>query len=344
LLALPNYTGFGAMFDVIIGNPPYQKVVMLEDGRYGRGGTPIYMGFVEQAIKLNPEYLTMVIPSRWYTDGVGATKFRELMFKGSHISQIVDYVQASYVFPMVDIKGGVCYFLWDIKHSGNTMMQCNDSSGVCSWAGYVDLNEHDVIIRHPQALPILVALKERGFEPMSKYVSVISPFGLPTNPKFTETGIVCYHRYGEVRKVQKYTDDYQLTKKWKVFIPKTACNGMGGNKSPQQIIGKPIVAPPDSVCSGSFIAITDNGINEYFHTKGEAEALASYLRSPFVRFLIGLRKNTQQVTRDKFLFVPYRMNGLLMHQLQPDMDWWAKELGLSQRDVDFINSLVAPMP
>ena len=139
-------------FDVIIGNPPYQ----LDDGGYGTSAAPIYNKFVDQAKKLNPRLLTMIIPARWFAGGKGLDEFRESMLTDNRLRSIDDFLSASDVFPGVGLKGGVCYFLWDRDNPGPCRVTTHFKDWPVSRASRPLLEEGaDVFIRFNEGLSIL---------------------------------------------------------------------------------------------------------------------------------------------------------------------------------------------
>ena len=169
-------------FDVIIGNPPYQ----MSDGGGGLGSsaTPIYHLFIEQAIALNPRYLCMIVPSRWFAGGKGLDDFREKMLNDRRIKEIHDFPDASEVFPGVEIKGGVNYFLWDKEYNNDCLIKTYENEE-CISALKRPLKEEaaDVFIRYNEAIPILRKIQSFGEKSFSELMSSRKPFGIPTNFK-----------------------------------------------------------------------------------------------------------------------------------------------------------------
>lgn len=167
---------FKMKFDVIIGNPPYQ----LGDGGGGAGksATPIYQLFVMQALKLNPRFLSMIIPSRWFNGGKGLDDFRKKMLNDTHMSRIVDFADSKDCFPSgVDIPGGICYFLWDSHHDGMCSVTNVAKDGRQTTEDRV-LNEFDTFIRQNKAVDIVKKARAFNEKMMSEVVSSRKPFGL----------------------------------------------------------------------------------------------------------------------------------------------------------------------
>ena len=287
-------------FDVIIGNPPYQ----LSDGGFGRSASPIYQKFVQQAKKLNPRYLTMIIPSRWFAGGKGLNEFRAEMLSDDRIRKIVDYEDAAEVFPGVDIAGGICYFLWE-----------RDGLAKCEVTNYHNgerivstrsLNEFPTFIRHNMAVPIVskvLARKENGGKCLSDVVSSRKPFGLATNYPAKTKGIPCWfiQRIGlKYASESDVSDDAGLLNKWKLLIPPAPIAGQTDFSQPVGFYyeGNTRIAKPGECCTESWLVACA------FNTKSEVLSFKSYLFTKIARFLLLQTVVSQHVTKDKFCFVP----------------------------------------
>ncbi len=318
-------------FDVVIGNPPYQ----VEDGGQGRSASPIYQLFVDQAFRLKPRYVAMIIPSRWFAGGKGLDSFREQMLASTNFRYLVDYPDASDLFPSVQIKGGVCYFLWDEKYDG-TCKTKTVQSGKESPVLERYLGEHgDVFIRFNEALPILKKVQAKNLPGLDEQVSSSKPFGFRTN--FTDysttkkAGMIELYGNGGVYFVQrkKVEVNEHWIDEWKVLLPAL---GPGNDGYPHKILGQPIVASPESCCTETYV------VAGVFKTKKEADNFAAYCRTRFFRFLVALRKNTQHATKRYFKFVPE----LDMKKKWTDEDLY-KEFSITDAEQSFVESIVREM-
>jgi len=315
-------------FDVIVGNPPYQ----LSDAGDSTGSSPIYQIFVEQAKKLAPRYLTMIIPSRWFAGGKNLDEFRDTMLNDNRISNLVDYPIASDVFPGVKINGGVCYFLWERDYNGSCEVTTH-MNGVANTLKR-SLNQFDTFVRFNKAISILEKVRAKNYPTMSAQVSTQKPFGLRTFARPTGKGNITLYANKSVGKIQKseITNGIEMLDKWKVIISMAYGEGGESRDYPRMIMGKPIVMPPPSACTETYIVV---GV---YDKEDEANYLDKYLRTKFTRFLVGLRKNTQHITRDRFSFVPI---------LPMTKEWTDKKLyshfGLSNEEIAFIDTIVRPM-
>ena len=233
---------FKMKFDVIIGNPPYQ----LSDGGFGRSASPIYHNFVHQAKKLNPRFLTMIIPSRWFAGGKGLNDFRKEMLNDNHIRKIVDFEDASEVFPGVSIAGGACYFLWE-----------RDSTGACKIVNIHNgteavstrtLNEFTTFIRHSQAVPIVRKVLAKKEKCMHEQVSSYKPFGLRTFVKPQKTGdITLRWQKGEGPYNRKeITAGIEMIDKWKVISSRSGHEHAGnpGKDGKRRVFSVIDILPP----------------------------------------------------------------------------------------------------
>lgn len=319
-------------FDVIIGNPPYQ----MSDGGNSASATPIYQYFVEQSKKLNPKFLVMIIPARWYTGGKGLDEFRETMISDKRIRHLEDYLDASDCFGNgVEIKGGVCYFLWNRDEKGICQIVTHSTDGSLSKATrYLKMGDNDVFIRRNEAVSILDKLDIKKVQTFDKIVSSRRPFGLPTNVEGHEIkgkdDILIYQRGGtayfnklEIERNIEWIDLY------KVYISKA----YGASEEwPHQILNRPIWGDIGTCCSETYILIGP------FSSKAESQNVISYINTKFFRFLVSLRKISQDATSKVYKFVPLQD---FSHPWTDEMLY--KKYNLDKDEIAFIESMIRPM-
>lgn len=331
--------GGNMQFDVIIGNPPYQ----LGDGGGGGGAsaTPIYNLFVEAALSLEPRYAVMITPSRWFSGGKGLDNFRDRMLRDHHFVKLVDFPQLYDVFPGVKIRGGISYWLWGRDHDGGCEVATMIGNEVIGKPVVRKLDAYDVLVRRNEGVRILdkVASYHVDGQPepsLSDQVSARKPFGLTNQRgKATPTGmknpVLLYgNQHTSYLERSSITSNVGWIDQWKVLLVKA--HGTSG-RDDVTILGEPVVAAPGTACTETYLVI---GVCP---TEAEARNLAAYMRSRFVRFLVSLRKITQNITRDSYRFVPL----LPMHRLWTDEDLY-KRYGITSDQTAFIESLIAERP
>ena len=328
-------------FDVIVGNPPYQ---LNDGGGSGSSAKPLYDKFVEQAKKLKPRFITMIMPSRWMTGGKGLDGFRDTMIKDRSIQIMHDYMDASLCFSGVAIEGGVCYFLWNLNHNEKCDYYLHQSSDsvLHSKKTLDEDGTSDIVIRDPNLISILnkVSLfKEKTFDSI---VSSRNPFNISESideiisSTPTDRRILC--RQESKRQVLYLNKNYSLKRgddfinKYKLFVSKAdGAAGQIGNPIPARIIGKAEFGERDMVCSETFLAVGP------FHKKEEAVNVSLYMLTKFFRLLVGIRKN-KNMTHKTYSYVPLQD---FSHPWTDEMLY--KKYGLTDDEIAFVESMICSM-
>lgn len=343
-------------FDVIIGNPPYQ----LSDGAGGGGSSasPLYHLFIRQAKKLNPRYIVMIVPSRWMTRSVEGISddWIDGMLNCNKIEILHDYLNAGDCFPGVEIKGGVCYFLYNREYSSPCNYYLHNMNGEI-FKNYAYLNSRNIgiVIRDINALSILDKIDKKDVNyasnDNSNFSGLVSPKDFYTNKQTLTSSWVGYSKTQD----NNYSVKYYLNKNihkidcaWikpqdiskninskclhRVYIP-----AAGGSGNDSQVLGVPFYGEPNSVCSQTYLVI---GYNPELHnfTKKQCENIIGYIKTRFFRYLVSIKKKTQNGPRGVYQFVP----------LQDFNEEWTdeklyKKYGLTQEEINFIESMIRPM-
>ena len=328
-------------FDIIIGNPPYQ---LSDGGGDGSSAAPIYQFFVEQAIALKPKYISMIIPARWYSGGKGLDEFREQMIHDTRICELHDFPETSDVFNQLNIRGGICYFLWDSTYSGDCKVYNYKKGKFNVISRPIAENGAQTFIRYNEAISILNKVKSLKEETMDSKVSSRLPFGIESNFENYETSPVngaTIRLYRSERGTSKTSkNEYFVNpkyivknKEWvnkvKVLVSKAS---PGGDDYPHSIISQPIFADANSACTETYLIV------DFVKSKSEGLNLISYMKTKFFRFMMCLIKNTQNISKSVFAFVP----------VQDFSKPWAdselyKKYNLTAEEIGFIDSMIREM-
>jgi len=327
-------------FDVVIGNPPYQ---LSDGGGEGASAIPLYHHFVRQAKQLEPRYLAMVIPARWYSGGKGLDEFRSEMLSDSALAEIHDYPETDMVFPGVNIRGGICYFLRSTAHRGDAKVVNYKKNSEPS-ISFRPLLESGLtsFVRYNDAISILKQVRSKKEETFDSRVQSRNPYGIPSDfsdfsaTKSTRTPITLFRsRRGSSSDKEVYVSEKHILSnigfkdKIKVLVSKAS---PGGDEYPHSVLGRPFVAPKNSVSTETYLIV------DFPKSLKEADNLVSYMETRFFRFLVSLIKNTQNISRGSFAFVP----------VQDLSEPWTderlyKKYNISRDQVQFIESMIRPM-
>ena len=321
--------GGDMQFDVIIGNPPYQ----LDDGGYGTSAAPIYQLFVQKALNLDPRYAVFVTPSRWMAGGKGLDRYRAKMLSDKRMRRIEDYPKLYEGFPGVKIRGGISYFLWDREHNGACEVQTIWDGQPTGPAVARHLDAYDILVRRNEAVPILEKVRAKGETTLDARVSSQKPFGLRTffhgkpDAKRLKSPVKLFgsQKVSWVERSEIPTNASWIDK-WKVLM--TRVQGTSAAVE-TKFLSRPIIAEPGSACTESYV------VAGLFDTEAEATNYAGYLRTRFARFLVSLRKSTQDAPKNVYGFIP----DLPLKKEWTDTKLY-KRYGLTSDEIAFIEAQV----
>ena len=330
---------FDICFDVIIGNPPYQQNI----GANKSYIVPIYQHFVERSIELKPRYLSMIIPARWFAGGRRLDSFRKAMLNDNRLRVIHDFPDATDCFPGVQIKGGVCYFLWNRDETGDCEISTHLNGKVEGPLVRPLLEEGNAtFIRYNQAISIIRKVLKNKYKSFSELVSPQTPFGIVTSYKGTANCInptdVKMYISGNDRQYkggtafapyEKITKGHEMISWHKVYISKA---GSGSDTFPHSILGRPFYGKPGTICNQSYLVIGP------FSSESECENVISYITTKFFRFMVLQLKNSQDAMRGVYQLVPIQ---------DFSKSWTDAELyekyALTDDEISFIESMIKPL-
>lgn len=285
---------------VAVGNPPYQE----EDGGAQKSARPIYHLFLEKLIQTKEiTDFILVIPSRWFAGGKGLDDFRKEMMRSTQVRSIKHFERSGDVFPTVDIDGGVCFINWSENYNGKPLFITNEHSVE------LDLENYDIIPDDPMAYSILAKLRQKW---RGRWIQDLAwprkPFGLATDhfqknrsaSPNAQNVVKCFGRNKTVNFIRRADIPVKADQidKFKVCIP-GAYGGKKGQRRKTLPASSIFIAKPQEIVTETYMVIATFD-NEY-----AAKNLVKYLGTSFARYLLGLRKITQHIPRERWAWVPY---------------------------------------
>lgn len=316
--------------DAIVGNPPYQVM----DGGAGVSAIPVYNKFVDFAKKISPQYISMIMPAKWYNAGRGLEQFRYEMLNDKCISKLYDYIDPHDCFPTVDVAGGVCYFLRDNKYNGLCkFVSCKSGSQIPHMR---DLSESEVLIRHQEEISILNKVQIEGQTYLNEIAYSQKPFGLRTYVKPMEKGNILLRYNGGIGPYDRdcITVNKDLIDCWKIVTSRLTAEHAGetDKNGQKRIFATLEMLEPGTICTETYMMLCT------YKSESECANVMKYLKTRFVRALIAMATSTQQMSKANFRFVP------LQDFTKP---WTDEELykkyNLTDDEIQFIESMIKPM-
>lgn len=338
-------------FDVVIGNPPYQ----IADGGAQSSAKPVYHHFVEAGMQISSNYLTLIIPTRWYVGGKGLNEFRHNMLTNNHIKELHDFLDPKDVFPNTNIRGGVCYFLWDANYDnseGTRVVTYKNKEVVSDVQRPLQIEGVDIFVRDSKATEILGKIMDDNFNSFSEIVSSRKPFGFATNftkdaryhkePYALKSPVLCYSKAFSIGYIEdeEIRINRQWIKNWKVYTP--YANNIGTELADDNL--NAYLGEPDTICTETYLVI--GGDLEL--TCESATNLTKYLETKFLRYLLSLAKSSHHATSNTYRFVP-----LQNFDAKSDINWSAtvedishqlyKKYNLNQDEISHIEKSIKGM-
>lgn len=330
-------------FNAIVGNPPYQ---VMDGGGAGYSALPVYQDFVNISRVINPQFMSLIIPARWYAGGKGLDNFRYTMLQDRRINLLFDFTESKDCFPSADIAGGICYFLWNRKYNGKCIVTSVSNNERNS--NLRDLGEFSTFIRQSEAISIVHKIIDETIITLDNIVYSRKPFGLDNNfvgkQKPYDHCITVYGSQGiSYADKDVVSQNKELIDNWKVIASKASAQGGRADKDgKRKVIPKIEVLTPNVVCTESYLLLSS------FNNEDSANNLCKYVKSKFFRFLLSLKVITQNISKDCFRFVP-----LQDFTSNSDIEWSRsigeidaqlyEKYGLERDEIDFIERMIKPM-
>ncbi|MCM0661472.1 Eco57I restriction-modification methylase domain-containing protein [Coprococcus sp. B2-R-112] len=304
--------GKSMKFDAIVGNPPYQSTTSggIGNGKAATQAKPIFQLFVQQAKKIAPEYISMIIPARWYNGGMGLNDFRRDMLDDKRMQKLVDFYNAKDCFPTVEIAGGLCYFLWSQQWDGDceviNKLEKEDDSLIRSLSQFGDL-----FIRSNKSISIINKVLKKADRFWDQEVSALDTFGISSkekgHEKYQEGDIQLLHSVGFNGQSISYinpnivTKNRDLINKYKIkisiMIPQGGETGVQPANGYRSISG-PQILNPGVVDTFSYLNVA------FFDTEIEAKNFLNFLIGKFARYMMRTTFSSVHLSKNNFIFVP----------------------------------------
>ena len=343
-------------FNAVVGNPPYQEKKSSDKTiNNGAFASALYPSFIDLAVNISSSYISLITPSRWMTRvGQGITDaWVDKMLYGNHFIKMHDYLDATECFDNVEIKGGVNYFLFKEDYKGECQYTLHQKGKNITIDTYLDPIDSGVVIRDSMAIRIInkIIAVEGTYFKNKCFVSMVSPKHYFDKGELLSSNWTGYSKlqdeehciklyvnkrlessgYGWIKEteVPKCQSTIPLHK---IYIPKS-----GGSGTDAIILGTPFYGEPNSVCSYTYLVIGYNAETHNFSHE-ECMNIITYIKSRFFRYLVSIKKKTQDNPRDVFQFVPMQD---FSHPWTDEELYEKYSLDLFERE--YIESSIKPM-